>query len=255
MPWLHHMRWPEVENYLQSRQLILIPVGSTEQHGRHAPLGTDSFVAIRLAEDASRETGALVAPPLFLGWSPHHMVLPGTISIDAEVLSNLVFLEIESLAHHGFARCTIVNGHRITNLSWLQIAAQRAQSELDVELALFDPAYMSREIVAELGFGPFGHAEEIETSHMLHIHPELVNLEEAVDGSYGDRPLYDIDPRSTKDTLAYLPSRLSEMQVLASKTGGSSGHPTRARADLGRQLHEHLVRRLIQVTRQLEGLE
>lgn len=253
MPWLHEMKWPEVEDYLETKRLILIPVGSTEQHGRHAPLGTDTFVAIRLAEDGSRDTGTVSAPPLFLGWSPHHMVLPGTISIDASVLTNVLFLEIRSLAYHGFKTFVLINGHRITNVPWLQIAAQRAQSELDVDVVIFDPAYMSKEIASELGFGSLSHAEEIETSHMMHIHPELIDLDHAVDASHEARPLYHIDPRSTEDTLCYVPGTTSQMEALVERTGGSGGQPTKSRADLGRRLHEHLVRRLIQVIQQLEA--
>ena len=255
MPWLHEMRWPEVKEYLKEKDIILIPIGSTEQHGRHAPLGTDSFVAIQLAEDASKEADVISAPPLFFGWSPHHMVLPGTISIEPSVLESLLFQIIKSLSVHGFKNFIIINGHRITNLPWMQIAAQKAQSELDVRVVIFDPAYMSKEIASELGFGPIGHAEEAETSQMLYIRPELVKLDEAVDSvghpMHGGL-LYHVDPRSPEDTLVYVPSTLSQMEKVVAETGGSTGQPSKSRADLGKRLHEHLLQRLLEVIKELE---
>jgi len=254
MPWLHEMRWPDVKEYLEKRNVILLPVGSTEQHGKHGPLGTDSFVAIRLAEDASNETEAISAPPLFFGWSPHHLALPGTISIEPTVLAPLLFQIVKSLSVHGFKNFIVINGHRITNLPWIQIAAEKAQSELDVRVVIFDPAYMSKEIASELGFGPIGHAEEAEISQMLYIQPELVKMHEAVDSPEHAhaRSLYHIDPRSTQDTLCYVPSTLSTMKRLARETGGSTGKPTEASADLGQRLHEHLVKRLVEVIKEME---
>jgi creatinine amidohydrolase len=241
------MTWPDVEHYLRTSDVVLLPVGSTEQHARHAPLGTDTLIATRLAEDAARQAAVVCAPPLHFGWSPHHMVLPGTISIDAPILQGLVFQIVRSLAQHGFKRFVLVNGHRIANLPWLQIAAEQAQRELGVRVVIFDPAYMQKEIVAELGFGRVGHAEEIETSQLMHLLPDLVHLERAVDSEPHQRPLYEVDPIFTGDTLCYVPSTLAQMEQIARATGGSTGQPTRSEAALGRRLHEHLVRRLVEV--------
>lgn len=247
MPWLHEMKWPEVADYLRVRDIALLPVGSTEQHGRHAPLGTDTFIAARLAEDAAKKTSVICAPPLHFGWSPHHMVLPGTISVEASILQDLVFNEIKSLAAHSFRNFIVVNGHRITNLPWLQIAAERAQRELGVRVAIFDPAYMQKEIASELGFGPVGHAEELETSQMLFLMPELIDLQFAVDSTNQHAPLYGVDPRYAGDTLCYVPSTAAQMELIVNATGGSTGQPSRSNADIGRRLHEHLVKRLVEV--------
>ena len=96
--WLQEQTWSDIETYLKEDDRILLPIGSTEQHGRFAPLGTDTYVAIALAEDVSAELGVLVAPPLWYGWSPHHLVQPGTVSVRAEVLIEVLFDTIESLA-------------------------------------------------------------------------------------------------------------------------------------------------------------
>lgn len=247
MIWLQDLKWPDVRAYLDAKDLILLPVGSTEQHGRHAPLGTDTLIATRLAEDAARRTSVLCAPPLALGWSPHHLVLPGTISVRAPVLQELLFDIVQSLSAHGFKHFIVVNGHRVTNVPWLQLAAQQAQSRLAVSVAIFDPAYMQKEIASELGFGALGHAEELETSQLMHLQPELVDLSQAVDSAAHGRRLYEVDPRFAVDTLCYVPSTLEQMKVVAAETGGSTGQPTRSDPEPGRRLHEHLVNRLVEV--------
>lgn len=250
--WLQEMRWQEIQQFLdRGGNLAIIPVGSVEQHGFHLPLGTDSMVAIRLAEDAAQQTNAIVTSPLWFGWSPHHMALPGTISIRAQTLIEMLFDVLNSLAAHGFRRFVIVNGHRIVNIPWIQISAERAQRELGVKVALYDPGYMSKEIADRLGFGELGHAEEIETSHMLHIMPHLVRMEKARDYPSPERKLYHVDPRIPEDTLCYVPSTAKDLEQIAGESGGASGRPTVATAEKGRQLHEHLVARLIEVIDEL----
>ena len=161
----------------KSKGVVIIPIGSTEQHGEHLPLGTDTYVAQILAEEAAKLTDTLVAPAIWFGWSPHHMVLPGTVTVRPEVLIEYLYDVIESLSKHNFDKIVLINGHRIVNIPWMQIVAERAQRRLGVKVVIFDPAYMSKTISEKLDFGPVGHAEEIETSHMLYKYPQLVELE------------------------------------------------------------------------------
>lgn len=252
--WLQEKRWQEVQQYRDSGAgLAIVPVGSVEQHGFHLPLGTDSIVAIRLAEDAAQRTNAIVASPLWFGWSPHHMALPGSISIRPQILTELLFDVLSSLAKHGFDRFVIVNGHRIVNIPWIQISAEKAQRELDVTVAIFDPAYMSKEIVDQIGFGKVGHAEEIETSHMLHIMPHLVHMDKAKDSPSPEKKLYHVDPRIPKDTLCYVPGMAKDLEQTAKKSGGVSGRPSQATAEKGKRLHKHLVARLVEVITDLNN--
>ncbi|MBN1838396.1 MAG: creatininase family protein [Spirochaetales bacterium] len=250
---LQELKWPEVEHYLGLDNRIVLPVGSTEQHGRWLPLGTDTLVAICLAEEAARRAGALVAPPMWFGWTPHHLALPGTISIRAEVLIELLYDAVESLAKHGFRCFVVLNGHRIVNLSWMQIAAERAQRKLGVRVVIFDPAYMSKELAGELKLGAVGHAEEVEGSHMMHSFPELVDKGEARDYAPEDPPLYHIDPRDPRDTLCYVPGREEGVKRIAEIAGGTVGRPSLASADTGKRYHEHLVGRLVEVLEQLRS--
>lgn len=192
---LEEKTWEEIEKDIRdSGGVAIIPIGSVEQHGRHLPLGTDSFVAQGIAEAASDKTGAILIPPMWFGWCPHHMVLPGTITIRPEILVEFLYDVLASLSAHGISKIVLVNGHRIVNIAWMQLAAQRAQEKFCMQIVIFDPAFMSKEIVGKLSFGPVGHAEEIETSHMLHMHEGIVHMDRTADNPVKYRDLYSVDP-------------------------------------------------------------
>jgi len=249
---LQELKWTDVKNYLEKDNRIIIPVGSTEEHGAWLPLGTDTFAAIGLAEDASKKTGVMIAPPIWMGWTPHHLALPGTISIRAEILIEFLYDVIKSLAKHGFKNFITINGHRIVNLIWMQIAAERAQRKLGVKVVIFDPAYMSKEIVDKLGFGQVGHADEIEGSEMLYKYPNLADISKAKDYTPEEKSLYHVDPRNPNDTLCYVPSTEDSTKKIAEISGGSVGCPSLASAEKGKEYHDHLVFRLIEVIEQLK---
>lgn len=251
--WLQENSWEELDEIRKAaNNVAIIPVGSTEQHGRHLPLGTDTMVAMTLAEDAAQQTKTVVAPPLWFGWSPHHMALPGTITFRSEVLIEVLYDIISSLQVHGFEKFVVINGHRIVNISWMQLAAEKAQRQLGVKVVLFDPAFMSKDIVKELEFGPVGHSEEIETSHMLYRHPELVDMNKAVDNPVIPHPLYSVDPSFSGDTLCYVPSTVKDMKKSIDAAGGTTGTPSKSSAEKGERYHKHLVNHLIQVITQLQ---
>jgi creatinine amidohydrolase len=211
------------------------------------------MVAIALAKSAARAAGVLIAPPLWFGWSPHHMVLPGTITIRPEVLVELACDVVDSLAVHGFNNFVFINGHRIVNVTWLQMAAERIKNQLNVKVVIFDPAHMSKDFESGLDWGPVGHAEEIEGSHMWHCYPDLVKMDRAVDNPHSAHVLYNIDPRHGGDTLCYVPSSRAEMQAVADKAGGTVGHPTRSNRAAGGRYHNHLVDRLVAVIEDLQA--
>ncbi len=252
--WLQDLTWEEIKDRIEpSRRTILLPFGSTEQHGPHLPVGTDTMVAMTLAEDAASKTRVLAAPPLWFGWSPHHMVLPGTITIRPELLAEFAFDMVSSLHHHGFKNFVFINGHRIVNITWMQIAGEKAKRELGVKLVIFDPAYMSKTFTKKMGWGSVGHAEEIEGSHMMYRFPDLVKMDRAVDNPHSKNSLYSVDPSFAGDTLCYVPSSPAEMQQLTQKSGGTTGEPSKATAEGGKVYHDHLVSRLVEVIQMLQA--
>jgi creatinine amidohydrolase len=248
------MTSPEVEEYLKEDDRIIIPVGSVEQHGNFAALGTDSYVSQCLAEDGSKRTGVMIASPLWYGWAPHHLVRKGTVSIRPEILIELLIDILSSLSKHGFKNFVIINGHRIVNIPWMQIAAQKAQADLGVKIMIFDPAYMSKELTREdPDFNQVGHADEIEISQMIYKYPDLVQLDKASDNPSVDDYLYHVDPASLLDTLCYVPSTAGHQTETLKKTGDTiTGRPTEATAEKGRKYHEYLVKHLVEVLEKIK---
>ena len=254
--WLQNMTWKEVEKAIEDNGgIILIPVGSVEQHAWHLPLGTDSYCSIGVCEDAAKKADVVVAPPVWYGWSIQHMGFPGTVSISARVLIDLLTGICKSLAKHGFDKIIIVNGHRITNNPWMQIAATEAREATGANIIPVDIAYLAREIWKKLGFGPLGHGDEAETSHMIYLKPEFVYMEKAFEEYRGEQFLYDADPLSTRDTVLYTPSSPDVNLARKNVSGGGSGNPRTSSREKGEKLHKYIVKRLVELIEYLRGEE
>ena len=103
--------WPEVEAYLGGSRGIIIPAGSTEQHGPMGLIGTDAICAERVAMGAADHAGAMVAPTLAYTPAPFNMAFPGTISVSEDLFEELVTEILDGLAGHGVDRFYFVNGH------------------------------------------------------------------------------------------------------------------------------------------------
>jgi creatinine amidohydrolase/Fe(II)-dependent formamide hydrolase-like protein len=108
---LHLSSWPEIEAYLRTSKAILIPIGSTEQHGPNGLIGTDALCAEIIAKRAGDEAGILVGPTFNVGQSQHHMAFPGTITLRPTTMIAAMTDWAQSLAHHGFERLYWLNGH------------------------------------------------------------------------------------------------------------------------------------------------
>lgn len=108
---LERCTWGEVENYLAASNGIILPVGSTEQHGPNGLIGTDALCAEIVARGVGEATGAMVAPTLNFGMAQHHMAFAGTMTLRPQTLLAVLVDLLTSLAHHGFGRCLVINGH------------------------------------------------------------------------------------------------------------------------------------------------
>ncbi|WP_369254076.1 mycofactocin biosynthesis peptidyl-dipeptidase MftE [Streptomyces sp. R35] len=209
---LGDMVWPAVP----SGSLVLVPVGSTEQHGPHLPLDTDITVAHAVARRAADALSGppLVAPPLAYGASGEHADFPGTVSIGHEAL-RAVLVELTRSLSLWAGRVVFVNGHGGNTAT------------LDTALGLLRAEGHD---VAWTGCGTPGgdaHAGRTETSLMLHLAPERVRLEAAVAGD--TRP------------LAVLLPDLMARGVRAVSPSGVLGDPAGASAEEGRRALDVMV--------------
>lgn len=210
--------WTELDTIVGSG-ILLVPLGSTEQHGPHLPLATDTTIAVAVCEGAAaRRSGLFVAPALAYGSSGEHAAFPGTLSIGQAALE-LVAIELARSAD-AFGGVVLVSGHG-GNAAPLTRAVEVLVGEGRRAAAWFPSGSID------------AHAGRSETSLMLRLRPELVRQDRAEAGDI--RPLGEILPMLETDGVA------------AVSSNGVLGDPAGASAAEGRVALDDLVRSLIDV--------
>ncbi len=214
---LKELNWQEVKE--ARGKPAVVPVGSIEQHGPHLPLATDILIAKAVAKTIAKEIGGILTPPQPYGISPEHLDFPGTISLGKETFIGIIEDMVSSFSAGGFEKVVVVNGHGGNSKTLRQMQIEHVYV-LDVVSTM----------------EPYDHAGDIETSLMLHLHPDLVRKDKITkcEFRWPDR-----DGWKTKDC----------------SESGVFGDPTTASAKKGKGYFDRIVATLLQELKELEKRE
>ena len=172
---LENLSYPEVEEYLEKKDIILVPTGSVEQHSPYGLIGTDFITAEAVARRVAEAMHILVAPTVKYGVSPHHMAFKGTVSLTPDTMIILISDIIESLVTHGFRRIVFINGHG-GNISSIKIAMERLKARMIegcFEVISWYEMEEVQQLSADLYTGQEGHhATPSEVSITKYLRPE-----------------------------------------------------------------------------------
>ena len=225
---LEHLTWPELAGHVEAGDdLCLLPVGATEQHGRHLPVGTDTLIADAVCREASARTGVVLLPTLAVSSSQAHTTKwPGTLALPPRLLVATLVEIVRWVRAAGFARMLLVNAH-VGNAAPLKVAVDEIRAAGDLRVGLLHWYELTPEIAGLATDDAVDwHAHRAETALMLHLHPALVRTDEIRD-----------DPDRTPGlVLAYT--------VAETSRDGVTGSPSLATAEDGALLFERVVEAL-----------
>jgi creatinine amidohydrolase len=238
------LTWPEMREAIGRQPVVLLPFGTVEDHGPHLPINTDNVIVEAICLEVARRApeDVLAMPTVAYGLDEHHMDFPGTVSVDVHTLIAYVADVAISVARHGFTHVLIVNGHG-SNAPIADLAARRVVLETGIICGAMSPNAAIDPTLAEPVFsemrqsapGGVAHAGEYETAMMLHLRPDLVQMDQAVRESGQIKLEYFNWDHPEPSVLAWQDwwSRMSE--------SGVCGDPTVATAEFGRALFETTV--------------
>lgn len=254
---LQEQAWTDIDWMDKTNLVVVVPLGALEQHGRHLPLGVDGYLIQALAEAAEQTMPerVMLLPAVWMGHSPHHMKFPGTVSVSHQVYADMLEQIVFSLVQAGFMKFLLLNGHGGNTLPML-MAQQAVKNRCRERSKLFvggvnywNAAHRELEELRESGIGGMGHACEMETSLMLHLHPPLVrDAQRVADGRQPELDWIRHDMlRSSPVSAVYDFDELTDT--------GTFGDPTLATASKGKLMFDAVVDRLNALIRDIASLQ
>ena len=236
----NQLTWPEMNEAIAMQKVVLLPVGSTEQHGPHMPLDTDAFLVERVCMEAGKlaPDRILVLPTVAYGLNMHHIDFPGTIHIEPEVFIAFCLNITKSVAYHGFKKMIVVNGHG-SNMPLADLVARKTVLETEslcAAVGYFSLASEAFQAVRETEV--LAHADEFETSLMLYLAPDRVRVDEIV---------ADDDVRGqylSSDSTSKYPARFNDYWGRWTSKG-VHGDPTKATPEKGKIILDAAVAGLV----------
>jgi creatinine amidohydrolase len=255
---LDEMSWPEVREILSKRHAVILPIGSTEEHGAHLPLNVDSLTATYIAERAARKVkedsniDVLVAPTIdYTDVSPHRR-FPGTIGIKLDTFMKVAVDVIEAFLDQGFDNIIALSGH-LENNSPLEVAMRmvkekRPKANIFAVTHVHGLGFDAMPGLVKAGLAGMGHALEVETSFSLVIQPQNVHLEKTIKGHrklpISSRYIGQTGEEKGKGILYC--SGIEE-----SEESGTAGDPTMASKEAGEKLLSAMIKDLADVVVQV----
>lgn len=241
---------PEVEEHLRRSAKVIVPVGATEQHGPHAPFGTDWILSTEASVRLARRIDALVAPALSYGVSGDHRGYAGIPFLSASTMSALVQDLVTSLAEGGFREIILVNGH-YTNTIALHAAVMEVGHLLPKGTIVFPfnywdalpPEQLEEYLGARVGL----HANVGETSAVMAVDESLVDLDKAL-REYPDFPT---EPTPAMVSAYFFSARGTLPRASRS---GVWGDPTASSAELGRRYLDQIEEACVRFVAEVEAL-
>jgi creatinine amidohydrolase len=245
---MYKLTQPEIEEYLERCDVVLLPVGATEQHGRHLAIDTDTFISHEVASRIAEKTDVLVAPVVPFGFSKSHMNFKGSISLNLDTLVTVYKEVCLGLLHHGFNKIVIINGHggniNAVNEAIRQVKEETGKNVYNIPAWCADAGF-GRSVVHVIKQEGGGHACEEETSTALYL-GQRVLLDEAVKWSPPESRSEFVKKYMGSYKTARMMDEISEM--------GNTGDPTIATVEKGRILVDTLVEEVAEFIEDLKLL-
>ncbi len=254
---MEHLSWPQIKEYVNKSELILIPIGATEEHGRHLPVSMDTIIALELCERVSEKVGCLVGPAIPIGHSEWFMEFPGTMTFSYDLLLHLLEEYCDNLIHHGFKKLVFVSPHGL-NATAIGVIGRKLRKR-GILVSMINPWKILNDIAEDFS-GLFEnkvkHAGEIMTSVALAICPELVDMDSA-EGEYVSsdmspriNPLNSVGVCNFEGYNVDIFWRASEVT-----TSGAMGNPEHADGETGEQLMSNLSAYVVEYIKEIGKID
>jgi creatinine amidohydrolase len=223
---------PEIAEQMRKKPLVILPLGSVEQHGPHLPSGTDIFASRAIAHAVAERMDGLVLPDTPIGVTPFHMAFESTITFSPETFERVVVETCASAAKHGAKYLLLLNWHEL-NIPALAVAADALHREHGMTVLTVQACYVAQDM-----FGPecggLTHGGEIEALAVMAYDPKLVHLDRVRDSSE-QQHARKMD--KLRRTLSYQPI-LTDVRMMAPT--GWYGNPQPANVEKARRMVEAL---------------
>jgi len=240
MLWLE-MTGPEVALAAKKVGVAILPIGATERHGDHLPVGMDTLTVTNICAKAVDKEDAVIFPTVFTGMNTELRHAPGSISVRPELIMQYLEEICDEIGRNGFAKIILVSGHGGNRYMLPQLVMNTLDSEKPYVLYYvsgynFDPKVGEKVLETKV----HAHACECETSVGLHLFPQLIHMDRVP-----DKPVESQKP-------VYLEGIYSNIDWFASFSENVSGEPGKATPAKGKALFNSMIDRLADAIRRVK---